>query len=358
MKFLKQITAIVGLSLSVISCAPAGTGGVSPAANAGAQANMSAYLSEFPVLTDTSWARMYQDYQRESKEMYNPGFLTLAKDSPRLACTIDQKELYLAASVIMAMPEEAKKVNKTYRKYLRQQGMNPDSMPAYQYRNIVITPTHGNCQNGLAHGSIDMKVNYSALLEMSVTTPEATVRTVFDHSVWKRVIAVYEQGVFVKVLREYSYDESVINRYYDKPELQAYADKTNGKKTILSDITYASLDSSANGAKFQTIQIPLDNNNRMTTTSTQLFQFQPDNVMITTKYQGSHLAGVEKTKNGIFHGWNSVYLHDFQLMGQSIAQAELTYGIAQEVVHQNVKLIQFKKCYQNGVQIKTETCAD
>ncbi len=105
--------------------------------------------------------RFQADFARVSAD---PAYFTLPASAPAPGCDISKADLYKAAGLAMALPEEAAKISKMTRKQLRDMGMDPEqAAKPTEYSNVNVVALSVPCKNGKVDGEVETIASFDTL---------------------------------------------------------------------------------------------------------------------------------------------------------------------------------------------------
>ncbi len=114
---------------------------------------------------------LVQRFQADfAKVSADPAYFTLPASAPAPGCDISKSDLYKAAGLAMALPEEAAKISKMTRKQLRDMGMDPEqAAKPTEYSNVNVVALSVPCKNGKVDGEVETIASFDTLMSMKNT---------------------------------------------------------------------------------------------------------------------------------------------------------------------------------------------
>lgn len=313
-----------------------------------------------------AWVQRFAaDLERVTRDT---GYFTPPASPMAWPCEITQRALYMAAGLIMALPEEARKVQALTRKTMREAGLDPDSAgKGEEYTFIRVTPLRAACKDGKIDGEVELLSEYETKMEsshsMSMGQKLVTNRTRNTTQGVRRIVLRFKDGESVG--QEYAVARSRTRSVTesDDPQMQAAMARSanSGPDEPTLIYNYMTPDSDKM-AMFVISMVPRAVFVTMTWDKQLMTTFSEgmrSGEMRSVSYKNEALSGKTRgprMREGKMHGEQVMQMENYlKATGMRLDQMP---GMEQArmVMVDGVEMIETRNCYSDGVMIKTATC--
>ncbi len=337
---------------------------------AGAAGGVSAvHAFELPKPADAQHQAAVQRFAADHERVARDAdYFTIPAAPMAWPCEVPQSTLYMAAGLIMALPEEARKINALTRKTLRESGMDPDAVgKGEQYTGIRIVPLRASCKDGRLDGEVELLAEYESKTEtshsMTLGPKVVTNRTLSTTRGARRVVARFKDGESVGQDLSVSRVRVRTKTESDDPQMQAAMARNanDGPDEPMLIFNYLAPDGDRT-AMFMISMVPRAVFVTMTWDKQLMSTFGEgvrSGAMRSVSYKNDKLFSTTRgprMRDGKMHGEQILQTENYlKASGMRLDQMP---GMEQArmVMVDGVEMIETRNCFSEGAMIKTAVC--
>ena len=332
----------------------------------------SVFALDYPTLSNPTAQAFLQQYQRDRQLLADPAFFAMPSPSPEWPCAVAEIDQYKLAGMTLAHPELRKSIEKSSRKHFREAGMSADMLPTSTYSGIQISLLRGECSQGKLNGPVELLGAYEQNQHSVLNTPmgEKSIRSTMDSRTLlrQRLILRVEAGEPAAKSERTMFMQSTtqMTQHYDDPAMEAMTQKTNAKlgtdkPTTTLSVVYTGGDGltvtvmemetkKVTGGLFGVNVTP--EKQLMTTVMTPVSEGRS----VTESYINKGLTSRSSMKDGKPHGEMISLMDNYLKPLKMRLDQQPGMENAREVVIDGKEMIEMRRCFQNGSEVKTTPC--